>query len=140
MEAVTRPLVVDTCVAYKWLSAAGEDAVEQALDLLEARSRGDVVLVAPATMPVELVNALRYSGLERDDILALVEDLDLSHVELFDTSSQRLAQATSLAYNHGLSVYDALFLALAEELDCPLVTADRRAFEGLETDIEIRLL
>lgn len=137
---MTRPIVVDTCVAYKWLSAVGETAVEEALALLDARSQGQVVLVAPATMPVELVNALRYSGLQRDDILALVEDLDLSHVELFEVSSARLAQAATLAYRHGLSIYDALFLALAEELDCPLVTADRRAFGGIETGVEIRLL
>jgi predicted nucleic acid-binding protein len=39
-----------------------------------------------------------------------------------------------------MSIYDALFLALAEELDCPLITADRKAFADIDTPVEIRLI
>jgi predicted nucleic acid-binding protein len=51
-----------------------------------------------------------------------------------------LRTATDLACRHNLSVYDALFLQLAEELDCPLVSADRRAFAGIDSPVEILLL
>lgn len=43
----------------------------------------------------------------------------------------RLAAASlTLALEHGLSAYDASYLALARSLDAPLITADRRLAEA----------
>jgi len=133
-------LVVDTSVAYKWLSDYEEDSIEEAEALLDAHVSGRVLLVAPETLHVELANALRYSRFEPDDVVALVEDLESFRVELLEVTIERLGDATTLAYQHRLTVYDALFLQLAEELACPLVTADRRAFKNLDTPVEIRLI
>ena len=37
---------------------------------------------------------------------------------------ERLSAAATLAWQHGLSFYDAVYLALAGEFNAPLVTAD----------------
>ena len=45
------------------------------------------------------------------------------------------------AIERRMTVYDALFLTLAQELDCPLVTADRRAFGSIPPEVaEVRLI
>ncbi len=137
MSALT---VVDTSVAFKWLREEGENGVDEARALLHAHQSRELLLVAPATLPVEIANALRYSTLTPHDVLDAIEAFDQLHVDLVPVDPTRLAGATSLAYTHGISVYDALFLALAEELDCPLVTADRRAFAGITATVEIRLI
>jgi predicted nucleic acid-binding protein len=40
-----------------------------------------------------------------------------------------LKRAVRLGHQLDLTFYDASFVALAVELDCPFVTADRRLFE-----------
>jgi predicted nucleic acid-binding protein len=132
--------VVDSCVAYKWLRPFGEAGVPEALALVEASGAGKVELVAPTIMPVELTNVIRSARLPLEAALALVREIDNFHVTLYSNDVTRLAEAVRLAYRHDLAIYDALFLALAEELDCPLVTADRKAFSNIDTKVEIRLL
>jgi predicted nucleic acid-binding protein len=135
------PLVVDSSVAFKWLCPRDEEGVEAASRLLDEHEAGTMVLTAPSTLHVELANALRNSRfMDPDTVLALVERLSAFRVELCETTDARIGLATALSYRHGISVYDALFLALAQELGCPLVTADRKAFAGIDTRVEILLL
>jgi predicted nucleic acid-binding protein len=82
-------------------------------------------LVAPAVIDAEILSALR--GLERNrsvsaDRAALaVEDLRVAPVERFGLEPL-LRRAWTL--RDRLHAYDALYVALAIELDCPLVTTD----------------
>jgi predicted nucleic acid-binding protein len=84
-------------------------------------------LVAPAVIDAEILSALR--GLERNRTITpgraaeAVEDLRLAPVERY-ALEPLLARAWSLR-DH-LHAYDALYVALAVDLDCPLVTTDDR--------------
>lgn len=84
-------------------------------------------LVAPAVIDAEILSALR--GLERNRAVTpgraaeAVEDLRQAPVERF-ALEPLLHRAWSL--RDQLHAYDALYVALAVELDCPLVTTDDR--------------
>lgn len=136
---VTPEIVVDTSVAFKWFVAFGESGLGEAAQLLTAHQRGEVVLIAPSTLPVEIANTLRYI-VAPEDARALLADFEAFHVDLVEITYDLVQKATSRAAQTGIGVYDALFLALAEEHDCPLATADRKAFADAATAIEIRLV
>ncbi|PKQ29331.1 MAG: hypothetical protein CVT60_05900 [Actinobacteria bacterium HGW-Actinobacteria-10] len=133
--------VIDSSVAYKWLSEFNEKGVNDALDLLYAHRAGSILLTAPSTLYVELANAVTCAGhITEGQSLSIIGALGDLGIELVEASPPRLEAAARLSHLHRISVYDALFLQLADEFDCPLVTADRRAFANIDTDVEIRLI
>jgi predicted nucleic acid-binding protein len=88
---------------------------------------GDRQLVAPAVIDAEILSALR--GLERSRAITserasvAVDDLRVAPVERYGLEPL-LTRAWSL--RDRLHAYDALYVALAVELECPLVTTDER--------------
>jgi len=137
---VSKLAVVDTSVAVKWLVTQGEESLQEAAELLAAHRAGEIKLCAPTIMPIEIANVAVYSSAPVDAAVAIIEAISDFEVELFEALPARLIAATEIARDHRLSVYDALFLQLAVELGCPLMTADRRAFANVFDSAEIRLL
>jgi predicted nucleic acid-binding protein len=112
-------LIVDASVAIKWV--VGEAGSERAELLLDRR------LVAPDLLCVECANVLwkkvRRRELTEDEAAAAIELLENAEIELVSMRSYMTA-ATVLAVEFDHPAYDCIYLALAEALDLPLVTAD----------------
>lgn len=115
-------MVLDAAVVVEWLLQRPH-AAEADVWI----SDPDLTLHAPAHLPVEAAAALRglllggHVGEERAQ-QALFDLLDLD-VALHDPS---LLLPRAWELRASLSVYDACYVALAEALAAPLVTADRR--------------
>ena len=133
-------MVIDTSVVFKWFSPTDEPGTPEALGLLDAHAAGDLKLIAPSTLPVELANGLRYVPLDGSAVKRALTALELAHIRTFDCTGGLLASAVELAVDHDITVYDALFLALALERTCILATADRRAFSNMRLPVDVRLL
>jgi len=119
-------LVVDASVVVKWF-LTGEEDTNQAFLVRDDFVAGDVVLHAPAELPYEVLNALRYSALCPEErclqAQVVLEGYGLTYHPLEGGVARR---AIHIAYGDDLSVYDASYLALARELGIPLITADRQ--------------
>jgi predicted nucleic acid-binding protein len=87
----------------------------------------DRQLVAPAVIDAEVLSALR--GLERvSGVTAARAALAIVDLRLAPVERHPLEPLLDRAWGlrNQLNAYDALYVALAIELDCPLVTTDDR--------------
>jgi predicted nucleic acid-binding protein len=121
----SRPVVVDASVVIA--VSIEEPGFEWALRLLRQRAADGGKTLVPAFFWLEILNVLisRYRqppGLVLQSIVDL-ESLELTSVEL---DRPQVLLALDAMARHGLSAYDAAYLALAESADGDLLTFDRR--------------
>jgi predicted nucleic acid-binding protein len=102
---------------------------------LSAWQEAGVMLLAPPHFGTEVANALlRGLRLEPGDVGARLRELFRAGVEVVDRGLIGLVDAIDLAAGHGLSVYDAAYLALAVELEADLATRDRSLAGAAEAE------
>ena len=122
-------LVIDTSVIIKWYAVPQEAGHPIAKGLLSGHVEGRRRLHIPMLALYEAGNVLRQlrarvTGGERSfEHVANLFSLGLSTHPL---TLARAMLASELAHLFDLSFYDACFVALAQELNIPLVTADER--------------
>jgi len=121
---MNRVFVVDASVAAKWLLK--EDLTDQAIGLLD-ETRYE--LWAPDYILSEVYNVLckkvRRRELTENAALQLAEDLAGAPINIRNFIDY-LDVAMRLALRHSQAVYDCIYLAMATQMGCALVTADQR--------------
>ena len=125
VAAYHRAYVLDASVAAKWFVRQLEPDRTQALFIREGHMAGQCRLIIPEFGLLEVVNAIRYSprAKEADGRAALDLQRDLN-MESYPLSWDLLRKANAIAWAIKIAIYDALYVALAEAVGFPLLTAD----------------
>lgn len=122
-------VVVDASAALKWLIE--EEGSAAARDLLDRE-----VLHAPDFMLLEVANVL-WAKARRGVLLRAEADTAFQALAAVPIVLMPLAElirpARTLAFALDLTVYDAVYAALAQQLDCPLATADEKLAQAMAT-------
>ncbi len=71
-----------------------------------------------------LLKYLRAGAILPDQALAILTDANAQFAQR--TISVNTAECLAIAHRHGRSSYDAEFVVLAQQLQCPLLTFDRK--------------
>ncbi len=114
-------VVLDASVVLKWFRFAGERHGEAARALRTAYETGEVAVIAPTLLHLEILNvAGRRWQWGRNALAELAEALDGLGFELVEPSLATVASWTAV----GLTAYDAAYVAVAQAAAVPLVTDD----------------
>jgi len=129
---VTR--VLDTSVVAKWFF--DEERTDRAVALLEDLLAGDARIHVPSSLFYELANVVwsrrgpTFTERQAREVWAELVTLPLS---VHDESAV-LPEALTFAVHHGVTVYDAVFVVLARQVGCDLVTDDRTLWKQVAAD------
>ncbi|HET8954338.1 MAG TPA: type II toxin-antitoxin system VapC family toxin [Solirubrobacterales bacterium] len=124
-------VVSDANVVLKWFHSKGEEEVEPARALLDAHKERTVVLSVLDLTKYEVGNALMRgrSGASADQTAIVIEAL-LEICPFIRPSPEEMKAATQLAECHKLTLYDAVYAAVAQGRSAELVTLDRALLEA----------
>jgi len=118
--------VLDTSVVLKWFRR-DETGAEEALALREAYLGGTLSITVPDLLLYELGSVLRYKpDLDCGKVRSAVESVLAMGLSLHAVTREGLIRAVEISFAHDVTVYDAAFIALAEELRSDFITADER--------------
>ena len=121
-------VVVDASLAVKWL--VDEEDSDKAHAVLGSWVAQDVTRIAPYLMPFEAANALHRrvarGELSVGNSTRMMTRLLGSRLELHQSPGLHVRALELANQLSQAAVYDAHYLALAEEFGCELWTADQR--------------
>jgi predicted nucleic acid-binding protein len=125
--------VIDASVVIKWFIP--EPHKEQADKVLTGLTNESLDLIAPDILVAEVGNALwKRSALphQLSSIEAADSFEDFLGLDIRLHSSTALARhAYALAVSEKRAIYDMIYVTLAKERSCPLITADEKLFRAL---------
>ena len=125
-DPIVDDCVVDASVLAKLFLPEDGSVIAQAL-LRQVTGTRPLMRAVPSFAYVECANifwkAVRRGTLESDRARAHFQRLLILPLTVW-ASEELIERALELALSLGVTVYDAIYLALAERLNVPLITAD----------------
>jgi predicted nucleic acid-binding protein len=124
--------VLDSSTAFKW--AVAEIHTDKALRLRDDFVRALQELIAPDVFPIELAHSLTRAerqGRVTSSQAAILWRTVMQTSPVLIPSLPMIPRALDLSSQFQQSVYDCLYVALAEHEQCDLITADDKLVKKL---------
>jgi predicted nucleic acid-binding protein len=120
-------MVLDASVILKWFLR--EKDTESALKLKEKILTENISVFLPDLVLFEVANALRFKPEydEKAATEAVNSLLDLGF-DIVKPDRDILNSTFKISFRHSVTVYDAVYLALAKRMKCEFITADEKLF------------
>lgn len=132
-------IVLDASVLLKWFIKEPDSEIALRFRHNLLAGKGDIVV--PDLALYEILNVLRFkSGVNEEAIKSILPGLFELGLEIVTPSPRLLEESLHLSFATELSIYDCIYLALANELQVTLVTADKRIVRQAGPLSKVKLL
>lgn len=122
-------IVADASVIVKWYIPERDH--RNARVLRDDHLDGNRGIIAPALLPFEVINALKYSGhFSRNDLQHASVTLPDYGIDLVPYAN--LGAVTTISSDLDITIYDAAYVALAQTRQTKAYTADNRLLEAID--------
>lgn len=127
-------LVLDASIVLKWYKQ--EIHSEIAVKIKDEFIEGIHEIVVPDLLLYELTNAMRFNKDFNEEFIkeSLTNFIDLD-TDITIPTDEIINSAIELSYKHDITIYDAIYVALAESIDATFITADEKLYEKIK-DLE----
>lgn len=119
--------VIDASVVAKWF--LNEKDSEKALRIREEHISGKTILIVPELIFLEVINTLRYKKVNTDRISYVNKSLWISQFHIHNIDSIILEKAIENSLKYNITIYDALYVTLAQIYGTFLITADKELYK-----------
>jgi predicted nucleic acid-binding protein len=124
-------LVLDASVILKWFLE--EEYSDAALKIRENFYREIYRIIEPDFLLYEFVNVLRYNPVyTEEDVIKAVNSLIEADMDIVLPTIELLEVAVNIAKRYDITVYDAIYIALAKLISGTYVTADKKLYEKVK--------
>ena len=115
--------VIDASVVIKWF--VNEEYSDKALLIKNRHVNGNIQLVAPELLIIEVLNALRYKGKNIEELKTINSDLIDIQIKIERLNKILIEKALKISLEDNFSIYDSIYIALAQIHGTKIITDDR---------------
>jgi len=124
-------LVLDASVVAKWFK--DEEHSDIALKIREEFYKGVHDIIVPDLLFYEISNIMRHNDkFSLSLIMASIKSIFDLGINIAVPSEDLIINAVEIAYRHNITVYDAIYVALAMQTNGTFVTADRSLYKNIK--------
>ncbi|MEK7592637.1 MAG: type II toxin-antitoxin system VapC family toxin [Patescibacteria group bacterium] len=120
-------IIVDASVVYKWLIDEPGEETKRARKLRDRYSLGELELLVPNLLYIEIGNILTWKPYLTTSDLHEAWSLLLSYkLPVAPIDAQYIENAMDVARMYSISLYDSLYVTLAQLKQGEMITADKK--------------
>lgn len=114
--------MIDASVVLKWF--LNEEDSNKAIKIREETYLGNISLIVPELIFSEVLNVLKYKKFNEKELSEINFALWNTCLIIQKTNKNLLDLAIKISIDNDFTIYDSIYIALAQLHGCELITAD----------------
>ncbi len=119
--------IIDASVAVKWF--AKEENSDIAIGLRDKHKNDEIILIVPELLFLEVINALKYKKENLEKLREVNKELWNFQLSVKKLNNDLINKAIDISIENNFTIYDSIYVALAQMNDCELITGDEELAE-----------